>query len=434
MKHISGVCLGQRDRSTQRSIFRRIGVLWPVIASMLVVPCAHSDWELVVDFEAFEEGVYQDPAAPIAQLVNVTRDEGFEGGLNEGFAEHVIADNRAGGKMYRLGTGGFGSSQGHVFAAIDLAEEIRGKATVYMQVAMAGISNEINFSLTPSVPVPVEPPGESNPWGWEGPDNRSDQATTIRNHSGAIGVGMGPAYRPTYFGWASGDWYEFWIVVDVPLEVYYVYVRGGGDQFASQSRLEYVTDADIFAWNLYFNFSTDVLRALMIGQSAGAPELPFRGDPWWINVIAVDFESENLSVPEGFENFPPPVVEAPLDAWEICHARFFGCLRLDSAPWVYSYNLETWGFIYSLAKGEGQIDLRALPSLSAEWIFLVNSGDRDHASTPESDFIDSEGYLGWIHIGHAPWVYSYDLETWMYLSGGDWSTNSVWVYLLNSHL
>ncbi len=129
------------------------------------------EWHQVVTFDAFPEGVvtWEEAGAPIAELVRVTRDEGWEGGREGGFATHVVTGNGAEGRMYHLATGGHGEAWGHVFAAIALEHPISARGAVYLQVAHQGGSNEYGIALAAEPVEPVDPPAATNPWGWTGP-------------------------------------------------------------------------------------------------------------------------------------------------------------------------------------------------------------------------------------------------------------------------
>ncbi len=65
--------------------------------------------------------------------------------------------------------------------------------------------------------------------------------------------------------------------------------------------------------------------------------------------------------------------------------------------------------------------------------YALNSGI-DEATPPAADdhVVVSEGYLGRIHVEFAPWVYSFDLGTWMFLAEGDWTTPATWAFVVNA--
>jgi len=169
-------------------------VLFTTFIFVALGSCGLMAWDQVITFNEFEAGIYAGPEAPIAQLVRVTRDEGFEEGRKESLARHHLADDGAGGLMYSLTTGGYGSTWGHVFAAIELERTITGEGTVYFQFALEGTGSDFfSVGCSGSVPNPMNPPSVENPWGWSGMNNWQGFTTQLRNANGAIEIREGGA-------------------------------------------------------------------------------------------------------------------------------------------------------------------------------------------------------------------------------------------------
>lgn len=49
----------------------------------------------------------------------------------------------------------------------------------------------------------------------------------------------------------------------------------------------------------------------------------------------------------------------------------------------------------------------------------------------ESGDVDTEGFLGWINVRQAPWIWCYSLSTWMYCPEENVTGAGAWTYILN---
>jgi len=47
----------------------------------------------------------------------------------------------------------------------------------------------------------------------------------------------------------------------------------------------------------------------------------------------------------------------------------------------------------------------------------------------DNDFVNTEGFLGWLALGAGDWVWSYALDGWMYLPEGNVGDGGAWVYM-----
>jgi len=144
------------------------------------------------------------------------------------------------------------------------------------------------------------------------------------------------------------------------------------------------------------------------GMIAGDPDNPNVDHRWWINNIAVDFETANLgNPPVPLPGSPPPVDVrvfgfSPVDGteFESMRANAMGMLGGDVwiayAPYAYSMDLETWLFIPALAdRNPERSNVAALRSV-------------------------------WTYIWQSPfpieaWHFSDILGTWIYAFDGGWT-------------
>ena len=63
----------------------------------------------------------------------------------------------------------------------------------------------------------------------------------------------------------------------------------------------------------------------------------------------------------------------------------------------------------------------------------IESGSATWAGYPifnENLDVDMGEFFGWINVKFAPWVYSHDLGTWMYLAEEAVNENGAWAYML----
>ena len=344
---------------------------------LIAIPAANG-WDQVNDFEGLPLGTVKghDEGAPIAELVRVTRDEGWEGGREGGFAAHVVTGNGADGRMYHLATGGHGEAWGHVFAAIALEHPISLLGTVYLQVAHQGGSNEYGIALAAEPVEPVDPPTATNPWGWTGPLAWGHMhAGILKRADSALHVIQStspPAMPDTGFDLLPGPWYEIWLVADIAANRYEVHVRGG--QFEEQTVI-----------TVEPTHALEPFHSILIGTIAGSPSNPNRGDVWYINAFAVDYENENLSTPGALAQLPPPLefehrFGFPLveGEWTVDTGRFLGSrVQIEFAPWAYSHDLATWIYLDFLDGGTGEPPdpTEDRSRKAGTWAYILNLGN-----------------------------------------------------------
>jgi len=398
-----------------------------ILAAGILAAPAVTAWDQVIDFEEFELGTSKDPASDIAQLVNITRDEGYEAGRTEGFATLTIAEEEGGQQIFNYGTGGHGFSWGHTFGGINLPEPITEEGTFYMQFMTEGPSVDISISLAEDPYTSIEPT-ESNPWGWEGPIAWGDHRATWRIGMESVftvrdggSFAAGPEVVP-------GAWYEVWMVVDVPSELYSVYLHAPDAGIEEVTVVTIEFEGEEFE-DYFFRSSAEQLASVVFGMVAGSPGAPSLGHRYWLNAVAFDLNEHNLTNPgvelPGFA--PPPVIIYGFDAvagttFEEMRVDAFNFLGADvwvaHAPYLYSFDIAAWMYVPALWN-EAEID--------------EETGDVLEPGSPKDpeSFNMAARSADWVYIWESPfaadqWTGSAELGTWV------WGTESGWAYILNS--
>lgn len=408
---------------------KKLTIVSILAAGILAAP-ALSAWDQVIDFDTYDVGTTKDPEAPIADLWNITRDEGYQGGRTEGFATLTINEIDGGHKIFNFGTGGFGYSWGHTFGGINLDEPITGQGTFYAQFSVEGTSFDWNMSLSDLIYEPLAEPDEENPWGYSGASDWGHHKATIRNAAGVIGVRDGGGFANSQFEFVPGAWYEMWMVVDVPQEVYTVYLRSEQGGIPEQTAIEVEFEGDIFD-NYYFRTTAAELNSIVVGQVAGSPAAPTLGHLVWLNGVAFDSSTHNLTDP-GIE--VPDAIEARViifgfDAvgdpeWNIVDAfNYLGTeVYVGSAPYVYNMNNEFWMYVPDLWEPatEEEVDTEGN---------VVEEAQPGTPKEPTYNFAATESE--WVYIYDSPftagqWEGDADMGTWVYATEGGWA------YILNS--
>ena len=113
-------------------------------------------------------------------------------------------------------------------------------------------------------------------------------------------------------------------------------------------------------------------------------------------------------------------------------ADFLGWLDLRAEPWQWSIGLRTW--IYC---PEGNV------TPSGAWVNIANG----NAGLPAGegagtwfgyarlgDFVDTGHFLNWIYAGSHPWVWSYFLNTWLYVPGdATLPVSRIWAFVYDNN-
>ena len=53
----------------------------------------------------------------------------------------------------------------------------------------------------------------------------------------------------------------------------------------------------------------------------------------------------------------------------------------------------------------------------------------DEAWIVTDGFVNTEGFLGWLYVEMAPWVYSYALDQWIYIEEANVTATGAWGYI-----
>lgn len=278
-------------------------------------------WHEVVTFDEFELGETTDPDTPIGRLIRVVRDEGLEAGGTEPFARLVIEDNGADGRMFHLATGGFGYSLGHVEALLDLEEAIADRGTLYFQAASEGASQLLVAALSKwrSTDFRTEwrsmgsSRGSAYPSDW-GPPFLNSPNFGLRTVDGALQLVHEGGWHDADPTWVPLQWHEFWIQVDVPEHSFEVYMRRANDEQAAPARLAAVIEGERLA-AFQFRREADEIAAihLLLRAAFQSVEDPLVGHPLYFNLFAVDREDHRLDRPEN-ATLPPPL-PGPVEAY-----------------------------------------------------------------------------------------------------------------------
>lgn len=114
--------------------------------------------------------------------------------------------------------------------------------------------------------------------------------------------------------------------------------------------------------------------------------------------------------------------------------QFFNWLYIHPSGWNYAYGTGAWFYLpprwlgqsgswahfFAASPGEGTVDPGS--EEGTVWHgFAVNADAQ----------VNTGHYLGWLNVAHAPWVYSYAFETWIYLPENLYSETSCFGYVLN---
>ncbi len=395
-------------------------------------------WDKVIDFDEFEIGQYRSPDDPIAELWKVTRDEGYEAGLTIGFATHHIIDNGIGGRMYSLTTAGFGFNWGHVFAAMDFDEPLTDKGTWYFQVVWEGHSQDVNISSR-EVPVErVEPPLETNPWGWDGPRAWGAKISTVRmgRDTEPIVIRDASAFRNAQIDWIPGFWYEVWVLESVSDKTYSVYVRSEEAGIPEPTAIV-VLSGETLSDYYHYRSSAEELTGLLIGMQIGHANDPMLGHRAYFNAFAFDHNAHNLTRPPGVPH--PGQVEFPVDPvapedpviplilygfrrvegipGEWMRLNTFGMFGPDvwfeHAPYLYDFDLDVWLWV---------------PDLWIPAVVDPGTGEETEPGRPHdpetSNF--SARTPGWVYIWDSPfevnkWTGVAEWGTWVWAHEGGWT-------------
>lgn len=95
------------------------------------------------------------------------------------------------------------------------------------------------------------------------------------------------------------------------------------------------------------------------------------------------------------------------------------------------------GFFLATGTGANQtVPTMQLDNISIKTGEDINSGQTDpdtYAGYPilEGGFVDTGNWLGFLYIGDAPWVWSYSLNSWVFMEEPEADTPGAWVYLLD---
>ena len=407
----------------------RLATGFVVAGALLATSTVHA-WDRVITFDEYEIGAHRSPDDPIAELWKTTRDEGYEGGRDIGFVTHNILDNEAGGKMYSLTSDGYGFSWGHAFATVDFDQPVTEQGTWYFQTAVDGQSRDMSISTRETLTERVDPPEESNPWGWDGPRAWGDKRSTVRMAEGASGINIrdGGSFRFGQLDWVPGAWYEVWVTDDIPSQMYTVWVRSEAAGIPEITAIEVEFEEDKFT-DYFFRSSADQLTGILLGTQVGNPASPQIGHRVYFNAFAFDYSEHNLTRPEGL-TVPDAGVEVAIFIFgfrtvsgtteEELRGNTFGIFGTDvwfaSVPYVYDFDLGVWMWVPSLWR-------------PAEYDDEGEMTEPGRPRTPEFNL--SIETPGWVYIWDNPfpanqWTGSAEWGNWVY------GTESGWVWVMNS--
>lgn len=113
------------------------------------------------------------------------------------------------------------------------------------------------------------------------------------------------------------------------------------------------------------------------------------------------------------------------DGW-VDTGTWAGRIHTAGDPWLYSESMGSWMQVPS-----GQ-------NVSAGgWFYLLNgavggsteAGNWHGLTVLEGGLVDAGNWLGWVYVGSDPWVYAYDIDSWMYIVPGQSSHSGIWAYI-----
>ena len=326
-------------------------------------------WDRVITFNEYPPGDYHGPENnPVnAEAVHVTRDEGWEGDYTGGFGVQRIVDDGTGNHYYTMHTLGRGESWGHVFSLVNFPELITDKGTIYFEFAQSASSNRYALGFSEAPATPAENSGGEgyfpHPWGWQGMDLwgqirggifvLESNELLVLSSSFTLGF-IDDEDKPEEWNpvlLPYGDWHRIWYHVSPGQAAYELWLQNPS---MTQPYKVCVLELSIMQCYIQTRSSPYTIQSLVVNTLSGNPTSPNLGDPWYINNIAVYNGVHTLERPPGTEMAKPPEVLLPAK----------------------------WGF-------------RQLVE-DSEW------------------YLDGISFLGCFHGEFAPWIYSFNLGTWIY--------------------
>lgn len=108
-----------------------------------------------------------------------------------------------------------------------------------------------------------------------------------------------------------------------------------------------------------------------------------------------------------------------------------GWINVASAPWAWSYEIGTYQFLREDLVSDG-----------GGWTYVQNNGPGPQPPTKEGwagypfeseqgDINLGDGFLGYVNVTFAPWVWSYAYSKFVYLPEDNVQNNGAWVFLRN---
>ncbi|MEX0331813.1 MAG: hypothetical protein AB3N64_10360, partial [Puniceicoccaceae bacterium] len=148
---------------------------------------------------------------------------------------------------------------------------------------------------------------------------------------------------------------------------------------------------------------------------------------WILDELRVGqtWESVTPTVPQwaGYKRFEEIYVDT---------GRLLGLLGLADAPWLWNYNCETWMYCeedWVTPYGTWLMAWDLEPPLDTvegeTWMGRPVDGN---------GIVDTGRFLNWLYVAGHPWVWSYNLETWLYvLADASGTPASVWAFAIDSN-
>jgi hypothetical protein len=226
----------------------------------------------------------------------------------------------------------------------------------------------------------------------------------------------GSKYEPRYSDGEAQTWYKMWFVIDPFGLTYSIYIQGG--EFTEQTLV-----ADTYDWR---NFTDQPNRTFVWRTLGNDNTNTSNGEPNHLDNLFVDLTGANLSDPtEGQVNDPTwggyPITNGSANTGE-----WMGWLNVASAPFVYSYSLDTWFFLPEPAAGA-----------PGGWAYLLKSaasdgltGENTWGGYPvQSNAANTGSWMGLMDITSAPYVYNYTMSAWIFLPEPATDAPGAWGYI-----
>jgi hypothetical protein len=100
----------------------------------------------------------------------------------------------------------------------------------------------------------------------------------------------------------------------------------------------------------------------------------------------------------------------------------------NSSPFAASWT-ETPGSIKAVGKGGGGISLDSFTIETRDAPEVVLWAGYPVTVDENGSFADTGDWLGWLALEFAPWVYCFDIESWMYLPEAAVKETGAWMYI-----